>query len=86
MSSIDRVALASPLSFPLCPPPLFDLPLDCAVPKRKPSPRAQRHRRAGQRATHLTRLYSNYRICLNCGAAVKPHYLCNRCRQAIGRF
>ena len=61
-------------------------PVECAVPKRKPSPRAQRHRRAGQRATGLTRRYVNYRVCLNCGAAVKPHFLCNRCRTVVARF
>ena len=68
------------------PAPFADVPMECAVPKRKPSPRAQRHRRAGQRATHARRLHQTYRVCLNCGSPVKPHYLCIRCRQVIGRF
>ena len=82
-------SLLSALSVPVCvpsPSPVADVPLECAVPKRKPSPRAQRHRRAGQRATHARRLHQTYRICLNCGSPVKPHYMCIRCRQVIGRF
>ena len=87
MSSIDGGLWESSLISSLCPSSaVLELPLECAVPKRKPSPRAQRHRRAGQRAKDAIRLYSNYRVCLNCGAAVKPHYLCNRCRQVISRF
>lgn len=50
--------------------------IECAVPKRKTSPSRQRHRRAGQRMTGITRRYSNYRVCLNCGSPVKPHFLC----------
>ena len=88
-SAPSLLSLLSPLSLPLSAPaasPVADVPLECAVPKRKPSPRAQRHRRAGQRATHARRLHQTYRICLNCGSPVKPHYLCIRCRQVIGRF
>ena len=98
MSAIDSLpslptstplSLLFPLSLPLSAPsavPFADLPLECAVPKRKPSPRAQRHRRAGQRAVHARRVHQQYRICLNCGSPVKPHYLCNRCRTVVGRF
>lgn len=88
MSPIDSLSIPSSLPFPLFPfpSPFLPLPLEFAVPKRKPSPRAQRHRRAGQRATNATRVHQHYRICLNCGAPVKPHFLCNRCRQVTGRF
>ena len=88
-TSAVALSLLEPATLPLLAPspaPVADVPLECAVPKRKPSPRAQRHRRAGQRATHARRLHQTYRVCMNCGSPVKPHYLCIRCRQVIGRF
>jgi len=88
-TSLSTSAILSPSSSsflsafdPLSP----SAPILCAVPKRKTSVRVQRNRRAGQRAQKAKRLYVNYRICLNCGSAVKPHFLCEKCRQVIARF
>lgn len=59
------------------------IPQLCAVPKKRTSHSKVRIRRGGLRAKYIRKLYTPYRICLNCGTPVRPHYLCKVCLKAV---